>query len=75
MDFFPDLGEPGLIDELFYFGPVLLQVLLGMLGYWLTGRMMLPDRRARLAAMLGIVLTADFLVLLAIIVVLTRAIP
>ena len=38
MDFFPDLGEPGLFDELFYFGPLILQLLLGAFFFWLTGR-------------------------------------
>ncbi len=40
MDFFPNLGEPGIFDELFYFGPLVLQVVLGAFFFWLTGRWM-----------------------------------
>ncbi len=28
MDFIPDLGEPGIIDEIIYIGPLILQVFL-----------------------------------------------
>ena len=43
MDFFPDLGEPGIFDELFYFGPVVFVVMLGVFIFRLLGRRMKGD--------------------------------
>lgn len=62
MDFFPDLGEPGFFDELFYFGPLILQVLLGAFFFWLTGRWMkIAGWGLRLMGAVGMVLATDLL--------------
>ena len=33
MDFIPELGEPGIFDELFWFTPIILQIILAILYY------------------------------------------
>lgn len=76
MDLFPDLGEPGILDELFYFGPVVLQVILGSFFFWLSGCWM---RNAgwglRVLAAVGLVLVADLMLFLAVAVVFKIANP
>jgi hypothetical protein len=37
MDFLPSLGEPGILDELFWFGPLVFQLVMGVFFFWLTG--------------------------------------
>ena len=65
MDFIPDLGEPGIFDELFYFGPLVLQVIMGALFLWVTGRWLKGDSWwMRILSAFGMVLAADFLLLL-----------
>lgn len=66
MDLFPDLGEPGIFDELFYFGPLILQLLLGAFFFWLTGRWMRTEGwGVRLVASVGMVLVVDLLLFVA----------
>ena len=66
MDFFPDLGEPGVFDELFYFGPLILQLLLGAFFFWLTGRWMKTAAWGiRLVSTVGMLLAADLLLFVA----------
>ena len=40
MDLLPELGEPGILDELLYFGPLVLQVILCVFFFWLVTRWM-----------------------------------
>lgn len=66
MDFFPDLGEPGIFDELFYFGNLVIQVLLGAFYFWLTGRWMkTAGWEIRFVSIVGMVLAADLLLWIA----------
>ncbi len=66
MDFFPDLGEHGIIDELFYFVPLILQVLLGAFFFWLTGRWMKnAGWGLRFMGAVGMLLAADLLLFVA----------
>lgn len=66
MDFFPDLGEPGIFDELFYFGPLILQLLLGAFFYWLTGRWIkTAGLGIRFLISVGMTLAADLLLFFA----------
>jgi hypothetical protein len=66
MDFFPSLGEPGILDDLFWFGPLVLQVILGAFFFWLTGRWMRKESRGtRLVCAVGMVIGCDVLLFLA----------
>ena len=66
MDLFPSLGEPGILDELFWFGPIVLQFILGGLFFWLTGRMIKKTATAaRAAASLGLLVAVDILLFVA----------
>ena len=66
MDLLPDLGEPGILDELLYFGPLVLQVVLGVFFFWLATRWMKEAPwYARGVVMLMLVFVADvFLVII-----------
>lgn len=76
MDFFPDLGEPGILDEVFYFGPIVLEVMLGVFLFWLTGHMMKGARLgARIGATVGLVIAANLLLFIAFGVIFTLANP
>lgn len=76
MDFFPDLGEPGIFDELFYFGPLILQLLLGAFFFWLTGRWMkTAGWGIRFVSSIGMTLVADLLLFVALGVVFKLANP
>ena len=62
MDFFPSLGEPGILDELFWFGPLALQLILGAFFFWLTGRWMKEESKGtRVTTAFGMVIVADLL--------------
>lgn len=66
MDFFPDLGELGILDELFYFGPIFFQVVSALFFFWLTGRWIAKSRVGmRFLVTMGLVLVADLLLLMA----------
>jgi asparagine N-glycosylation enzyme membrane subunit Stt3 len=66
MDYFPDLGEPGIFDELFYFGPIVFQVVSAEFFFWLTGRWIEKPRVGmRLLVTIGLILVADLLLLMA----------
>lgn len=76
MDVIPDLGEQGLFDELFYFGPLILQLLLGAFFFWLTGRWMkTAGWGIRIVSAVGMILAADLLLLVALEVVFNAANP
>ena len=76
MDFFPDLGEPGIFDELFYFGPLILQLLVGVFFFWLTGRWMkTAGWRIRFCGTVGMIFAADLLLFVAFVVVFKLANP
>jgi len=73
MDFFPDLGEPGFLDELFYLGPLALQIVLGVFFFWLLGRWRSKEAWLRRGVVaIGLVLAVD-LVLLAILLIIFGA--
>lgn len=59
MDFFPSLGEPGILDELFWFGPLGLQFILGLIFFCLLGPRMKGVGMKRFAATVGLVFVAD----------------
>ena len=66
MDLFPDLGEPGILDELFYFGPLVLQVILGAFFFWRAGRWMKnAGWGVRAVAAVGMALATDLLLFVA----------
>lgn len=66
MDFFPDLGEPGFLDEAFYFGPIVLEVILGLIIFWMLGRLMNSSGlSARIAATVGLVIAVNILLFIA----------
>lgn len=76
MDLFPELGEPGILDELFYFGPLFLQIILGMFCFWLTGcGTKRPGWGIRFVSIVGMVLGADLLLLIIFVVVFKNANP
>jgi hypothetical protein len=76
MDFFPDLGEPGLLDELFYLGPIVLQAILGWFFFWLLGlKMKSAGLGARIAAAAGLLVGANILLFIAIVVIFKLANP
>lgn len=64
MDFFPDLGEPGIFDELFYFGPIVLVLFLGCFIFWLLGRWV-KGLGMRLAATAGLLFAMTILLFFA----------
>ena len=62
MDLLPCLGEPGLLDDLFWFGPIALQLILGVVFFWLTGKWMKKEPRGRrVISTIGMVIVADLL--------------
>lgn len=66
MNFFPDLGEPGLLDEMFCFGPIVFQVLLGAFFYWMTGHWMKGSGRGiRIVNTAWMVLAVDLMLFFA----------
>ena len=70
MDFFPELGEPGLADELIYFGPLILQIALGAFYFWLLGRRFRRSNPlSRIAATIGLLFASDVILFLALVVV------
>ena len=73
MDLGPDLGEPGILDELFYFGPLVLQVVLGAFFFWCTGRWIKDQGWAvRAFIAVNIVLVVDLFLLVAFALVVTQ---
>ncbi len=62
MEFFPSLGEPGILDDLFWFGPLVLQLILAAFFFWLTGTWMKKESKgARVASAFGMLIFADLL--------------
>ncbi len=62
MDFFPSMGESGFWDELFWFGPLCLQVILGLFIFRLLGRRTTAlGIGRRLAATFALVIATDVL--------------
>lgn len=67
MDFLPSLGEPGILDDLFWFGPLALQFIMGAIFFWLTGGWIKKESKGiRLASALGMVVVADLLLFVAV---------
>lgn len=76
MDFFPDLGEPGLWDEIFYFGPFVLQVILGVFFFSLSGRWLVESEwRLRILSAIVMLFLTNLVLLGAFIVVFNLANP
>ena len=66
MDFFPSLGEPGILDDLFWFGPLALQFVLVTFFFWLTGKWMNKESKGtRVMLAFGMVILADLLLFVA----------
>lgn len=64
MDLLPGLGEPGLLDELFWFGPPVLQLILGFFFYWLSGKWLKNESKStRAFTAAGMVVLTDLLLL------------
>ena len=65
MDLFPSLGEAGIFDELFWFGPLALQILLAAFFYWLTAKWMEDQSKwARAGMTFWMVVGTDFVLLI-----------
>ena len=76
MDFFPSLGESGLLDELFWFGPLALQLILYVFFFWLTGKWIhMKSRGTRFAFAVVMLIAADILLFVAFVVVFKLANP
>ncbi|MCX6995695.1 MAG: hypothetical protein NTV49_01075 [Kiritimatiellaeota bacterium] len=65
MDLFPNLGEAGILDDLLWFGPVALQIILAAFFFWLTAKWM-KDRSkwSRAGMTLGLVVGADVVLII-----------
>ena len=61
MDLFPSLGEPGILDDLFWFGPLAIQIVFAVFFFWLTAKWMKGQSNwSRLGMTFWMVLVADF---------------
>ena len=70
MDLFPSLGEPGILDDLFWFGPLAVQIILAVFFFWLAAKWIRNQSKwSRAGATFWMVAGTDvLLVILAIIV-------
>ncbi len=76
MDFFPGLGEPGIFDDLFWFGPIILQVILLSLFFWVIGKRTVDKtKRERVVMAFSMTLVADLFLFVVCIVVFKIANP
>jgi len=66
MDFFPSIGEPGILDDLFWYGPLVFQLILLSVFYRLTGKRAIKDSKvARILTTFGLVVISDILLFIA----------
>ena len=72
MDLLPSLGEPGIFDELFYFGPLALQLILGFVFFRITGRWLKIEHKAERALNAAMMVLGVDVLLLAIFIIIGR---